>query len=52
VLKKILAAGYYVSATPAAAYSPQLREVLSRAPLERIILETDCRSPAESEMRG
>ncbi|MDP8214657.1 MAG: TatD family hydrolase [Candidatus Euphemobacter frigidus] len=45
VLKKILAAGYYVSATPAAAYSPQLREVLSRAPLERIILETDCPVP-------
>ncbi len=45
VLEGILAAGYYVSATPAAAGSPQLREVLAAAPLERIILETDCPVP-------
>ena len=45
VLEKILAAGYHLSATPATAYSPQLREVLSMAPLERIILETDCPVP-------
>ncbi|MFH1037949.1 MAG: TatD family hydrolase [PVC group bacterium] len=45
VLDKILAAGYHVSATPATAYSPQLREVLQRTPLEKIILETDCPVP-------
>ncbi len=45
VLEGILAAGYYVSATPAAAASPQLRAVLAAAPLERIILETDCPVP-------
>jgi TatD DNase family protein len=45
VLEKILAAGYYISATPAAGYSPQLREVILAAPLERIVLETDCPVP-------
>ena len=45
VLEKILAAGYHISATPATAYSPQLREVLLAAPLERIVLETDCPVP-------
>ncbi|HDL64466.1 MAG TPA: TatD family deoxyribonuclease [Proteobacteria bacterium] len=45
VLEKILAAGYHISATPAAAYSPQLREVLLAAPLEKIVLETDCPVP-------
>ena len=45
VLEKILAAGYHISATPAAVYSPQLQEVLLAAPLERIILETDCPVP-------
>ncbi|MEA1928208.1 MAG: TatD family hydrolase [Candidatus Auribacterota bacterium] len=45
VLEKILAAGYHISATPAAAYSPPLREVLLTAPLERIVLETDCPVP-------
>ena len=45
VLQKILAAGYHLSATPAAAYSPQLRAVLEAAPLEKIILETDCPVP-------
>lgn len=42
VLDDILAQGYYVSATPSVAYSPQLREAVSRAPIERILLETDC----------
>ncbi len=45
VLEGILAGGHYVSATPAAAASPQLREVLVAAPLERILLETDCPVP-------
>lgn len=45
VQEKIISAGYYLSATPATAYSPPLREVLLNTPLERIILETDCPVP-------
>lgn len=41
VLKKILAAGYFISATPAAAYSERHRQALREAPLGRIFLETD-----------
>ena len=40
-LKKLLEHGYYVSATPAAAYSKEHRRVISNTPLESIILETD-----------
>ncbi|MEM2092147.1 MAG: TatD family hydrolase [Candidatus Bathyarchaeia archaeon] len=40
-LKKILDYGYYVSATPAAAYSKEHRKILVRTPLENIVLETD-----------
>ena len=40
-LKKILDYGYYVSATPAAAYSKEHRKIIARTPLENIILETD-----------
>jgi TatD DNase family protein len=42
VLKEILAAGYFVSATPSLAYSPQAREAISFAPLEQTLIETDC----------
>ncbi|MFH1136097.1 MAG: TatD family hydrolase [Pseudomonadota bacterium] len=42
ILKKIIDAGYLVSATPALAYSPAHREALAQAPLDRILLETDC----------
>ena len=42
VLKEILDAGYYVGATPSLAASPQAREAISHAPLERILIETDC----------
>jgi len=45
VLEGIIAAGHYISATPAAAGSPELRAVLAAAPLERIVLETDCPVP-------
>ncbi len=45
VLGGILAGGHYLSATPAAASSPQLQVVLAAAPLERIVLETDCPVP-------
>lgn len=42
VLDDLLAHGYYVSATPSLAYSPQSRAALGRAPVERTLIETDC----------
>jgi TatD DNase family protein len=42
VLDELLARGYLISATPAAAFSEQHRAAIARAPLERILLETDC----------
>ena len=33
--------GYFISATPALAYSPPHQEAIKRSPLERILLETD-----------
>lgn len=47
-LREILDEGYYVSATPAAAYSKGHRAVVSEAPLERLLVETD--SPVQ--LRG
>jgi len=41
VLEKILAAGYFISSTPALAYSPPHRAAIARAPVERILVETD-----------
>ena len=41
ILDRILADGFWVSATPALAYSPPHRAVITRAPLERILIETD-----------
>jgi TatD DNase family protein len=41
VLEEILAMGYFISATPALIYSPPHQEAIKRAPLERILLETD-----------
>jgi len=40
-LKKLLDKGYYVSASPALAYSKEHRAIIENAPLERILLETD-----------
>jgi len=40
-LKKLLDHGYYVSATPAAAYSKEHRKIIRETPLENIVLETD-----------
>ena len=40
-LRSVLDAGFYVSATPAVAYSKGIRDVMSVAPLERILVETD-----------
>jgi len=42
VLEEILKAGYYVSTSPSVAYSPQSREAMSSAPIERTLIETDC----------
>ena len=41
LLDKILSMGYFISATPALAYSPPHQEAIRTAPLERILLETD-----------
>jgi TatD DNase family protein len=41
LLDKILTEGYFISATPALAYSPPHWEAIQRAPIERILLETD-----------
>ncbi|OGX37078.1 MAG: hypothetical protein A3D87_05980 [Omnitrophica WOR_2 bacterium RIFCSPHIGHO2_02_FULL_50_17] len=42
VLDDLLAEGYYVSASPSLAYSPQSRAAMERAPIERTLIETDC----------
>ena len=41
LLDEILSMGYFISATPALVYSPPHQEAIRRAPLERILLETD-----------
>jgi len=41
-MKKVLDYGYYVSATPAVGYSRDHKAALKEAPIERILLETDC----------
>lgn len=41
LLEKILQEGYFVSATPALQYSPKHQEAVSKAPLDRILIETD-----------
>ena len=49
ILTKIIDQGYYVSATPALAYSPPHQTAIIAAPLERILVETD--SPVEYQGR-
>lgn len=41
VLDKIMAAGYFISASPAAEYSPPHRQAIAKVPVEKLILETD-----------
>ncbi len=41
ILEELLDAGYLVSATPAAEFSRDHRKALTKAPLERILIETD-----------
>jgi len=42
VLKDIIDGGYLVSATPASEYHEEHRRAVREAPLERLLLETDC----------
>jgi TatD DNase family protein len=42
LLREIIQAGYFISATPALTYSEPHQAAIREAPLERIILETDC----------
>ena len=42
VLKEILDQGYFVSASPSLAYSPQSREAILESPIEQTLIETDC----------
>jgi TatD DNase family protein len=41
LLKEIFARGYFISATPAAAYSENHRRAIQAAPLDQLLLETD-----------
>jgi len=42
LLREIVSAGYYVSATPSLRRSPPHQEGIRKTPLERILVETDC----------
>ncbi len=42
VLREIIAAGYFISATPAAEYHDEHRRAVRETPIERLLLETDC----------
>ncbi len=42
IVERIIESGYFISATPAVAYSQKHREVIERVPLENLLLETDC----------
>jgi TatD DNase family protein len=50
LLEKIIADGYYVSCTPALGYSTAHRSAIRQAPLDRILVETDC--PAAYKARA
>jgi TatD DNase family protein len=49
VLSALLDSGYFISVTPALAYSPFHRDAAAFAPLERILVETD--APVEYQGR-
>ena len=42
VLRDIISAGYFVSATPATEYHEEHRRAIREAPLQKLLLETDC----------
>ncbi len=50
LLGEIMEAGYHISGTPALTNSPPHQEAIREAPLERILLETDC--PVEHQGRA
>jgi TatD DNase family protein len=41
VLQRVFEQGYFISATPAAAYSERHRAAIQAAPLSQLVLETD-----------
>ena len=41
VLRRVFEQGYFISATPAAAYSERHRAAIEAAPVSRLVLETD-----------
>ncbi|MCJ7773401.1 MAG: TatD family hydrolase [Desulfobacterales bacterium] len=45
VLDRIIKDGHYISATPALAYSAHHQAAIANAPLDRILIETDCPVP-------
>jgi len=52
ILDSLLDSGYYISATPAAEYSKDHRAALEHAPLESILVETDCPVYMRNRKRG
>ena len=42
VAREIIAAGYFISATPASEYHDEHRQAIRETPLENLLLETDC----------
>ena len=42
VLRDIIDGGYFISATPASEYHEEHRRAVKEAPLQRLLLETDC----------
>jgi TatD DNase family protein len=42
VLREIIEAGYFISATPATEYHEEHRRAIRETPLEKLLLETDC----------
>ncbi len=51
VLKDILDARYFISATPAAEYHEEHRRAIKETPMERLLLETDCPVPYGREVK-
>jgi len=49
ILERLLDHGYYISATPAAAYSRHHRQAVSKTPLDRLLLETDAPVPFQGK---
>ena len=50
ILDRILDSGYCISATPALAYSTRHRAAIERAPMDRILIETDAPEQYQDEV--